>query len=152
MNMFKRDRDVDRGHPVDMDNLAEAMRNQPLTLQRRPDEFAPRRQAPVRVDDAIEQIETFFALPLKEIDDTMGMLKAEYDAAVAEGQTIRDTIMAVRADYLAQIKRRRALTGIAKETFAVFKQHCAALDAPAEDTTRAEEPQTTTEHDQGEVA
>ena len=150
MNMFKRSHpEIDRGNPVDLDNLAEALRSVP-PLQRRPDEFAPRQPSALRqMEDAIEHIESFLALPLKEIDDTMAVLKAEYDAAVAEGQTIRDTIMAVRDDYLAQIKRRQALTGIARETFAMLKERCAALDAPA-----VEEPpqgQTATEREQGEA-
>lgn len=136
---------------VDMDDLADRLRAVP-PLERPRNEFAPRQRSLQRVEEAIEHVESFLALPLKEIDDTMAILKAEYDAAMAEGQTIRDTIMAVRNDYLVQIDRRRKLTAISRETFATLKQRYAALDEPPEEEPPADAPAVDTDNERAEPA
>jgi hypothetical protein len=129
INPFKR---RDELIAVDMDDLADRLGQVPA-LVRPADEFAPQRSAPKRIEEAIEQIESFLALPLKEIDETEAALKAEYEETMAKGQEIRDIIMAVRKDYLAQIERGRKVAGIAKETFATLADKIAALDAPTQD-------------------
>lgn len=136
MNYFRGNRTA-QTEPVDLDEqlgktLTDRLRSVP-PLERPAAEFAPPRAAPQRVEDAIEHIESFLALPLKEIDDALAAENAEHQATIALGQQIRDTIMAVRNDYLAQIARRRALTQIAKETFATLADKVAALDEPAQD-------------------
>jgi hypothetical protein len=137
--------------PVDMDELTQRLRGVP-PLERPAHEFVPRSRSLQRVEDAIEHVESFLALPLKQIDDAMAVLKAEYEAAMAEGQTIRDTIMSVQKDYLTQIERRRKLTGISKETFATLKQRYAALDAPPEDEPHDDAPAADAEHERTEPA
>lgn len=134
-NLRRRDRiEPEVDGPVDLDEqmaetLTERLRSVP-PLERPADEFAPQRSAPQRIEEAIEQIESFLALPLKEIDETEAALKAEYEDTMAKGQEIRNIIMVVRKDYLAQIERGRKVASIAKETFATLAQKVAALDAP----------------------
>ena len=145
----KRDRDsLGFGDAVDLDSLAEALRNAP-PLERHAHEFAPPRQKPV------ERVETFLALPLQEIDAVMASLKSRYEETCAKGQEIRDLIMAARREHMEHIERERAFAEFTKETFDVLAEKYLGLGKAAPDVPPAEEPtqgKTATEHDQGEAA
>lgn len=151
MNFFKREPSSQMTGAVDLDQgmadtLTDRLRRVP-PLDRPAHEFAPQ-----RIEKAIEHIESFTALPMKSIDETLAELTAEYNATLAMGQTIRDTMMAVRIDYLAQIEKQKKFMSVAKETFAALAQKVAALDAPKQDETeqqQVEPEQDAGEHEQG---
>ena len=120
--------------PVDLD---EEMR---LTVADRlpqapqlPSEYAPRKP--------IKHVETFMALPLKEIDDAMEALKARYEAACARGQTLRDLIVQARDEHLANLERERAFAQFTTEAFDVLERKYTGLDESVTvDAPRAEPP------------
>lgn len=110
---------------VDLDHLAGELLNGPPIA--RPADFAPRRPEAL-IDDAVEKVETFFALPLKEIDEVTAALRENYEAVLARGQTLRDLIMRGRDKHLADIERLRAFTQLAKQAFDTLEQNYSALD------------------------
>lgn len=121
MNFLRRPAQI--AGPVDMDELADRLRAVP-PLERPADEFAP------KIEEVVEHIESFLGLPLKQLDDELHALEVEHKAVMDEGQRARDLFVSFRDKYLAQIERRRALTRIAKESFARLAKECAELDEP----------------------
>jgi len=121
--------------PMDLDQgFAEALRKDP-PMRRPPEEFAPN---PARAAErAIETIEEFGALPLKQIDEQLTALRAEMAGAEKLGQTIRDMIMQIRQDYLDKLERSHKVAKLTQASFAKLAEEFAAIDAQpaAEDTT-----------------
>jgi len=105
----------DRAHhqPVDMDELAERLRNAP-PLERPANEFAPQ-----RAEYSIDRVASFLSRHIKELDETRIALAAEHDDAKA---------------HLAEVERRIAVTLVAHEalaeTVAKLTEKGAALDRP----------------------
>jgi len=118
-----------RVEPMDLDQgFAEALRKDP-PMGRPVSEFAPN---PAReVERAIQTVEKFGALPLKEIDDKLEALRADMRETEALGQTIRNLIMEVRQDYLDRLEKSRKVAELTRTSFAKLAEQCADITDPS---------------------
>ena len=121
--------------PVDLDDgmrltLADRLPQAPQL----PSEYAPRRPLP--------RVETFLALPIKEIDAALKSLKDGYEETCARGQKLRDLIMAAHEELLETIKREQDFAQFTAEAFDALQQRYvrAGQPEPVADTSRAEPP------------
>ena len=123
---------------VDMDALADHMKRVKAEdfarlrdappLERPRNEFAPN---PLReMTRAVETIEKFGALPLKELDTALDKLRNEVAELEEYGQTARDIIMTVRRDYLKRLEKAQQVANLTRQSLAKLAEDCAAIDAP----------------------
>lgn len=152
MELWPRKKTFERA--VDMDGIANRMKKLRPTdferlrdappLERPANEFAPN---PVReMTRAVETIERFGALPLKELDTALDKLRDEVAELEEYGQKARDIIMTVRSDYLKRLEKAQQVANLTRQSLAKLAEDCAAIDAPP--PAPAEEPAQETHTDE----
>ena len=118
--------------PVDLDEeMRLAVADRLPQAPQLPSEYAPRRP--------VQHIDTFLALPLKEIDAAMKSLKEGYEQTCARGQHLRDLIMAAHEELLDNIKRERAFAEFTVEAFDALQRKYAEIDKPEPDAPKDEQ-------------
>lgn len=101
------------------------------SVRRTADEFV---RNPIRqMERAVETIDKFGALPLKELDDKMTDLKEQVALLEIMGQEVRDTIMRVRADYMGKLEKARKVAELTTQNLEALAKQIAAIDLPVQE-------------------
>jgi hypothetical protein len=147
---------------VDMDDLSRRMANVGPLGASDPLAYAPPRirevsreevyaaNGPESAEVVIDKVESFGALPTKEIDEIVSAAEAEIANLKRDAQAVRDLYSRHTARIAADVKRLREGVRLSMEMMGQLREQCIALDQPAmpvarklalkEDDTVAEKP------------
>lgn len=94
--------------------------------------FAPLAMRPRALEEPMEQVKTFGALPTKEIDEVLAAAKEQIAELEREAQSVRDMYVERTTRIVSDIKRLQEGVKLSMDTMRSLRQQCERLNSGLE--------------------